>query len=88
MTKLLTTINLLCFSVAANAEVYVCSRALDDGSVFITTFTRTDAGFRAENPNFGGTELDFRIVDDTNTWLVLINTVIFSDFSKVIVGYG
>ena len=39
MNKLLTTITLLCFSVAANAETYVCS--YDIGTNAVVTVTQT-----------------------------------------------
>ena len=43
MNKLLTTITLLCFSVAANAETYVCT-----AENYMHTYERKDEGFIKE----------------------------------------
>ena len=41
MNKLLTTMTLLCFSVAANAETYVCAESIREGYGVLSTFVRS-----------------------------------------------
>ena len=79
MNKLLTTITLLCFSFADNAETYVCSTPLDSGRrVDLITITRTDAGFTIKSA--GVTMTSYKIINDRDTWLLLMDTTMSDDY--------
>ena len=86
--KLLTTITLLCFSVAANAEVYVCS-VLNQ----LSTITRTESGFSVAT-RFNGSEdlpaqdlgsTNYEIFSERNDQLVLITPSAFSGIVVIII---
>ena len=74
MNKLLTTITFLCFSIAANAEVFACGT-----SEFLTIFSRTETGFSREahakatddEPAYTISNYQMNIQLETDTWLVL-----------------
>ena len=76
MNKLLTTIILLCFSVAANAETYVCSSSTDDD---LYTFKREGVQFFREG---GVGTLQFFINSENDRWLLLSNAQI-GDWARV-----
>ena len=72
--KLLTTITLLCFSVAANAETYVCTA---DNGDHTYVWTRTETGFserlrdNEENRDIG--ELSsYSIINEEGSLLTLV----------------
>ena len=50
MNKLLTTITLLCFSVAANADIYFCT----EKATGLAWFDGRDNGFNKNGPAFKG----------------------------------
>ena len=70
MNKLLTTITLLCFSVAANAETYVCSSSTNDD---LFTFKREGVQFVREG---GVVTMQFLINSENDRWLLLSNAQI------------
>ncbi len=59
----LTTITLLCFSVAANAETYVCSASFNDD---LFTFKREGVQFVREG---GVVTMQFLINSEHDRWL-------------------
>ena len=65
MNKLLTTITLLCFSVAANGETYVCSPSTSDD---LYTFKREGVQFVREG---GFRTMQFFINSENDRWLLL-----------------
>ena len=70
--KLLTTITLLCFSVAANAETYVCVSANSDD---LYTFKRECSQFNRDG--YGTTY--FEINGENDRWLFLSNAQLVND---------
>jgi hypothetical protein len=77
MNKLLTTIVLLCFSAAANAESYVCSNS---GSDTLTTYERTDNGFtRTPYDTF------FTVVGETDAWILLNSWQIYNEDKEFLI---
>ena len=79
MREILISIALLCLPVASLAETYVCSTPLDSGRrVDLITITRTDAGFTIKSA--GVTMTSYKIINDTDTWLLLMDTTMSEDY--------
>ena len=78
MNKLLTTITLLCFSVALFAETRVCSF---DGREGLFIFERTDSGFQQTQSGNGGVD-EFSIYEETEGYLVLGRFLPRADISE------
>ena len=72
MNKLLTTITLLCFSVAANVETYVCVSANSDD---LYTYKREGTQFSRDG--YGTTY--FEINRENDRWLFLSNAQLGND---------
>ena len=76
MNKLLTTIILLCFSVAANAETYVCSVSTNDD---LYTYKREGVQFVREGGVF---TMQLFKNSENDRWLLLSNAQI-GDWERV-----